>query len=353
MPSSGCHFSGLPFLLEVPELQPRLRIVWHHRRSSSTASKKERQSGGISRRSGEPLQQARLLRRRPQRRGDGGIGLKCAPVEGDCGVRLLLDEGEVGWHRLEGHGRRGVRARELRCVVGERRLLLLLHGLAVVGGAVQDQLGERAAAAGVAAVGVTGLLSGGGSVVSRGVGEREHGALAGVGGADLGVVASARRRCGPGGGGEGEGAVERREAVDSGGGGADEPLDGLAGLVDAEAVLDVVELDGRGHGEADAGVPQSPAPSPPCCGGPCRRPRRAPPGSPATRPPTRRRRARRAGGCRRRALCLLLLPPCRRAHPQLPLPMMRGRRRPCSFAGGIPRKKVQPCATNLAANRLI
>jgi hypothetical protein len=259
---SGCHCSGLPFLLEVPELKPRLCIGRHHRRStSSTASKKERrQSGCISWRSGEPLQQARMLRRRPQRRSNGGIGLKCAPVEGDCVVRLLLKEGEVGQHRLEGHGRRGVRARELGGVVSERRLLL--HWLAaVVGGAVQHQLGERATTDGVVVVvGVTGLLrvsGGGGGVVNRGVGKRENGALAGLGGAELGVVGSAaRRRCGGVGGDEG--AVERREAVDGGGGGADEPLDGLAGLVDAEAVLDVVELDGRGHREADAAVPEPP-----------------------------------------------------------------------------------------------
>ena len=44
------------------------------------------------------------------------------------------------------------------------------------------------------------------------------------------------------------------KAVDGGLGLVDEPVDGLAGAVVAEAVLDVVELDGRVGGEADAAV---------------------------------------------------------------------------------------------------
>jgi hypothetical protein len=114
--------SSLPFMLEVPELQSPVRSA---RRRSSTISEKERQAGGISRSRGEPLQQVRVLSRRPQRSGDG-IGLKCAPIEDNHRLLLLLQEGEVG-HRLQGHGRHDVRVRDLGSVVGECRLLLLLH----------------------------------------------------------------------------------------------------------------------------------------------------------------------------------------------------------------------------------
>jgi len=57
--------------------------------------------------------------------------------------------------------------------------------------------------------------------------------------------------------GEPRGGVERRELVDSVSGSPDEPLDGLARLVVPEAVLQVVELDGGGDGEADASVPDA------------------------------------------------------------------------------------------------
>jgi hypothetical protein len=47
---------------------------------------------------------------------------------------------------------------------------------------------------------------------------------------------------------------ELGKLVDGGLGLFDEPIDGLAGAVVAEAVLDVVELDGSVGGEADTAV---------------------------------------------------------------------------------------------------
>lgn len=61
-----------------------------------------------------------------------------------------------------------------------------------------------------------------------------------------------------GGRGDGDGSGmpswELSELVDGGFGLLDEPIDGLAGAVVAEAVLDVVELDGSVGGEANAAV---------------------------------------------------------------------------------------------------
>ena len=54
-----------------------------------------------------------------------------------------------------------------------------------------------------------------------------------------------------------EDGIEGGELGDGGGGGLDEPLDGFAGLVVAETVLKVVELDGGGNGETNAAVSQS------------------------------------------------------------------------------------------------
>lgn len=48
--------------------------------------------------------------------------------------------------------------------------------------------------------------------------------------------------------------LERGELVDLVAGSVEEPVDDLAGLVEAQAVLQVVELDGRGHGQPHAPV---------------------------------------------------------------------------------------------------
>lgn len=51
--------------------------------------------------------------------------------------------------------------------------------------------------------------------------------------------------------------LQRRQLVDLVFGGVQQPVHHLAGLVEAEPLLEVVELDGGGDGEADAPVPQT------------------------------------------------------------------------------------------------
>ncbi|KAE8806833.1 transcription factor containing protein, TCP family [Hordeum vulgare] len=114
-----------------------------------------------------------------------------------------------------------------------------------------EQLGEGPGLRG----GVAGdgdLLVPGGAAADAAVGARER---------EVGPLAGLRRAAAQGpaalllvllaGAGRGlvVGRVEGGGLVDGGGGGVDEPLDGLAGVVEAEAVLQVVELDGRGHRE--------------------------------------------------------------------------------------------------------
>jgi hypothetical protein len=53
---------------------------------------------------------------------------------------------------------------------------------------------DKRATAGVIVVGVVGLMGAGSGVISRGIGAREHRALAGLGGDDLAVVSGSRRR---------------------------------------------------------------------------------------------------------------------------------------------------------------
>jgi hypothetical protein len=176
-----------------------------------------------------------------------------------------------------------------RRLPGHRRLLLgvlVLSGGGAGRGHPRKQLGEgrrlrRGGGGGVVGGGVLVLVPGNGVPLpcalprldpALGAGEGEDGALAGLGRAAASgpremlllvvvvVVVTDRRGVVLGGGrvrGEARGGVERGELVDGLGSGPDEPLDGLAGLVVAEAVLQVVELDGGGDGEADAAVPDA------------------------------------------------------------------------------------------------
>jgi hypothetical protein len=218
------------------------------------------------------LQEREVRHLRGGGRGDGdGAGRLAGEV-----LLLLLRGGHAEVGRGGGEGVRR-RLREADVVGGgggdghpERRRLLLL----VLGGRhPREQLGE----------GRRGGGGGGGAALPRalpgldaalGAGEREDGAFTGLRRAaaarsrELVVVPRVLLRIGwrvlvvgsgggKGGGrvgGEPGGGVEGRELVDGVGGGLDEPVDGLAGLVAPEAVLQVVELDGGGDGEAHAAV---------------------------------------------------------------------------------------------------